>query len=165
MASFLSTPITTAEDAIANSTAFRTWCGATSVADAKANYIFSDDSQAEDDLPENYAVIGELEGWMYSRIAIGQGPGSFKFTSGVFNVVFVEDVGDTEDDFTAANRIAFKDSIAGFIYDFMTNFQSAGQRLKEISNIPHSENFPFQGSTQEGRYVYSYGIAVTSGVV
>ena len=61
MASFLSTPLIAAETALAADAAFLLWCGATSAADAKANYIFSDDPKKDADLPAKYAVISEMK--------------------------------------------------------------------------------------------------------
>jgi len=165
MASFLSTPLISAEDAIANSAGFRIWCGASSVADAKANYIFSDDVREESELPARYAAMTEMEGWSYGRLAEGAGRGSFRFTGGQFHIVFSQEVGTAVTDYTATNRIAFKDSIAGFISDFMDNFEGAGQRITDITKIPFSDTFPFRGeATDGGTYIYQYGVTVNTGI-
>jgi len=158
MASFLSTPLINAETAIASDSTFRTWSSATSEADAKANYIFSDDSKTEAELPANYAAITEMQNWSYTRRGLGAGRANFLFTSGQFTIVFIEDVGDGLTDYTPANRIAFKDTIAGFISNFIANFEATGMRLASVSEVPESPSFPFRGQTEEGRYIYNYGV-------
>ena len=165
MSSFLSTPLIEAENALAADATFLAWCGAIDAADAKANYIFSDDSKIESELPAKYAALSEMDGWSFTRIADGAGRGSFHFNNGQFSLVFVEEVGLTVESYTATNRIAFKDTVAGFITDFLNNFEGTGQRVTSLSQIPFSDQFPMRGEVENGgKYIYQYGISVVTGL-
>ena len=159
MASFLSTPLIAAETALAADAAFLLWCGATSAADAKANYIFSDDSKTADELPAKYAVISEMKDWSYNRSGMGAGRANFQFQNGAFEIIFIEEVGLTEAAYTPTTRIAFKDQIAGFISEFISNFEN-NNRLNNVSQVPWTDSFPFRGQVggEDGQYLYQYGI-------
>ena len=160
MASFLSTPLIAAETALAADAAFLLWCGATSAADAKANYIFSDDPKKDADLPAKYAVISEMKDWSYNRSGMGAGKANFQFQNGAFEIVFSEESGLTEDvAYTPTKRIAFKDQIAGFIDAFISNFEN-NNRLNNVSQVPWTDQFPFRGQVigENGQYAYQYGI-------
>jgi len=158
MASFLSTPLIAAETALAADANFRTWCGATSAVDAKANYIFSDDSKTEDELPAKHAVISEMKDWSYIRSGQGAGAANFQFQNGGFELIFIEEVGLTEAAYTPTTRIAFKDQIAGFAKAFLSNFEN-NNRLQSISQVPWTDQFPFRGQVGEnGVYLYQYGL-------
>jgi len=167
MASFLSTPITAAEDALANSADFRTWCGATDVADAKANYIFSDDAvdPAETNLPQKFAAISELYDAEFERDAEGAGLGSFFFSNGNFNLYLCEKFDLETDDWNATNRIAFKDNMATFIIDFLTNFEGDGQRILSFRQFEFGEDFTMRFiDPGDGKKGYQYGWIITTGV-
>jgi len=165
MASFLSTPITTAEDAIAANSDFRTWCGATSEADAKANYIFSDDVVNGADLPLKYAAISELYDAQFERDAEGAGQGSFNFSNGLFNILFSETFAADDTEWTDTNRIAFKDEVAGFILDFTGEFEGSGQRIQNFAQFDFGNEFTMRFlDPNTGRRGYQYGWIITTGV-
>ncbi len=142
MSNFLTASIEAAEQALANSSEFRTWCGATSVADALANYIFSEESINPEDLPGNYAVISEVEDWEYARDGEGSGQANFLLSSGMIKVSFLESLAAGED-WTSTNRKAFKDFIWNLIQPFINDYESgtfsAGFRLNAIRKIPFDD--------------------------
>ena len=164
--SFLSTPIISAENAIAANADFRTWCGATSEADAKANYIFDDDAAAGVGLPAKYAAISELYEAEFERDAEGAGQGSFNFSNGLFNILFSETFASVDTDWTKTNRIAFKDSVAGFILDFLGEFEGAGQRVQGFSQFDFGADFSMRfNDPNTGFKGYQYGWIIRTGVI
>ena len=166
MASFLSTPIIAAENAIAASADFRTWCGASSEADAKANYIFSDDAVSGEDVPQKFAAISELYEAQFERDAEGAGQGSFNFANGKFNALFSETFDDLATDWTDTNRIAFKDAVAGFIIDLVSNFEGAGQRIQGFGQFDFGNDFTMRFlDPNTGRKGYQYGWIIETGVI
>lgn len=165
MASFLSTPLISAETALAADTNFLTWSGASDATDAKANYIFSDDSKIDGELPTKYAAISEMQDWQFTRNGMGAGRANFQFTGGFFHIVFTEEVGTEITAYTAVNRMAFKDQVAGFANSFIINFEATGQRLNSVGQMPFTDQFPFRGqATEGGKYLYQYGIVCEVGV-
>ena len=81
MSSFLSSPLIAAESALASDADFLTWTGAIDAADAKANYIFSDDSKIDGDLPAKFAALTEMKDWTFTRTGMGAGDRAQTMTS------------------------------------------------------------------------------------
>lgn len=143
MSTFLTTAIEAAEDALANNADFRTWCGASSAADAKANYIFSEDAvYGGDNLPDAYAVVSEIDDWEYPRVGEGAGSGNFLLSAGTFKITFQEVLADGVD-WTATNRKAFKDFVFGQVQPFISAYETysgGGYRLMNVIKVPFEED-------------------------
>ena len=160
MSTFLTAPLAAAETALAAQEIFRTWCGATSEADAKANYIFSDDSAGAAGLPQKYVAISAVD-FQISRVADGSGFASFALSDLQFEMIFSEDLDDGED-WSNTLRTAFKDAIAGFIPEFMNGFESAGQALESVRSKKYSQEFRMHTlDHSEGIFGYQMGFLVT----
>lgn len=167
-ATFLTATMEAAEDAFANNAAFRAWCGATDAADAKASYIFSEDAvHGGENLPDAYVVISEIEDWVYNRSGEGSGSGNFLFESGSVNVTFQQVLADGVD-WTAANRIAFKDFIGAQIAPFTTAYEGNGFRLLGISKVSFNDDGAYRlrvvFDDLDGRKGYMYVWSLDIGV-
>lgn len=161
MATFITAPVQGMETALGASSNLLTWTGASDAADAKANYIFSDDSiLASANPPDKLVALSELE-WSTVRTADGSGGGNFVFDSSPYiRVYFCERLSE---DWSSTNRVTFKDTIANIITDLIANFEANGWRIFRAAKIEFSDIFSMRWVDEDG-HGYQYAIDVFMGV-
>lgn len=171
MSTLLSASLSAAEDAFANNATFRAWCGAVDNTDAKANYIFSEDAVPDEaDLPDKYVVIAEVENWSYERVGEGSGSGNFQLSGGMIKVTFQEALSAGED-WTATNRITFKDFVWNQIQPFIDAYEDGvsgvGFRIMSIDKMAFDDlsNRLRVIFDVKGRKGYNYVWEVELGVI
>jgi len=161
MSTPLTAPLEACETALANDANYRSWCGATDVADAKANFIFTDDVIDADVAPQRFSCSSAVR-LQITRIGEGSGNANFGLSDLRFELVFIETY-DLGEDWTNARRVAFKNTIYGFIDNFVAAFEAAGMRLQSIADIEYNEDYTMHFVDSEtGQKGYQMGWQIVS---
>jgi hypothetical protein len=117
--SFFLTPVDDMVSAVAESAAFRTWCGAADQTDARDNYIF-DYATRIDILPSatrKWATVSPGPDFRLARRSTGADLGAFTYTSGT--VISFQWRLPSGQDYSRANLRSFLTSLSGILVDLL----------------------------------------------
>jgi hypothetical protein len=161
MSSFLTQQVTALEDVLAGLSSFRSWCGAADAAAAKAGYLFGYDTTTDAAKPARGCALSDEDDWSMQRDADGAGQDNYGREIAV-GLYFWEVLGEGVE-WTAVNRQAFLDALAGIWLDLLNGCDAGGLRVTSLEKISWTDDFQMRCIDElTGRRGYQYGVRLTT---